>query len=68
MGPDLGPNCLQRSSADDKLPLAKKEKELNELSCDNTNSFIYVHNNNASAQPVDLDLSILMKPADQDLH
>ena len=26
VGPDLGPNCLQRLSADDKkLPLARKE-------------------------------------------
>ena len=25
VGPDLGPSCLQRSSADDKSPLAKKE-------------------------------------------
>ena len=24
VGPDLGPNCLQRLSADDKSPLAKK--------------------------------------------
>ena len=26
VGPDLGPNCLQRLSADDKLPLAKRIK------------------------------------------
>ena len=25
VGPDLGPNCLQRLSADDKSPLAKKD-------------------------------------------
>ena len=25
VGPDLGPNCLQRLSADDKSPLAGKE-------------------------------------------
>ena len=25
VGPDLGPNCLQRLSADDKSPLAAKE-------------------------------------------
>ena len=25
VGPDLGPNCLQRLSADDKSPVAKKE-------------------------------------------
>ena len=25
VGPDLGPNCLERLSADDKPPLAKKE-------------------------------------------
>ena len=25
MGPDLGLNCLQRLSADDKSPLARKE-------------------------------------------
>ena len=25
VAPDLGPNCLQRLSADDKLPLARKE-------------------------------------------
>ena len=25
VGPDLGPNCLQRLSADDKWPLARKE-------------------------------------------
>ena len=25
VGPDLGPNCLLRLSADDKLPLARKE-------------------------------------------
>ena len=25
VGPDLGPNCLQRLSADDKSPLTRKE-------------------------------------------
>ena len=25
VGPDLGPNCLQRLSADDKSPLARKD-------------------------------------------
>ena len=25
VGPDLGPNCLQRLSAENKLPLARKE-------------------------------------------
>ena len=25
VGPDLGPNCLQSLSANDKLPLARKE-------------------------------------------
>ena len=25
VGPDLGPNCLQRLSVDDKSPLARKE-------------------------------------------
>ena len=25
VGPDLSPNCLQRLSADDKSPLARKE-------------------------------------------
>ena len=25
VGPDLGPNCLQKLSADDKSPLARKE-------------------------------------------
>ena len=25
VSPDLGPNCLQRLSADDKLPLARRE-------------------------------------------
>ena len=29
VGPDLGPNCLQRLSADDKLPLAGKELNTN---------------------------------------
>ena len=28
VGPDLGPNCLQRLSADDKSPLARKESRV----------------------------------------
>ena len=31
--PDLGPNCLQRSAADDKLPLAGKESRHFILAC-----------------------------------
>ena len=42
VGPDLGPNCLQRSSAEDKLPLARKEKELIELSCCLFDLILYV--------------------------
>ena len=30
VGPDLGPNCLQRLSAEDKLPLAMKKLKLDE--------------------------------------
>ena len=33
VGPDLGPNCLQRSAADDKLPLAGKELRHFILTC-----------------------------------
>ena len=31
VGPDLGPNCLQRLSADDKLPLAGIELNTEQL-------------------------------------
>ena len=32
VGPDLGPNCLQSLSADDKLPLARKDLNCLEVS------------------------------------
>ena len=38
-GPDLGSNCLQRLSADDKSPLAKKELDyIENLGTDHVNS------------------------------